>query len=368
MASLFRRGKGPWVVGYIDAAGRHRERSTRTTDKRTAERIAAAIVNEIALRRGGIIDARSDRYAAEATKALQAHIDDYLAHLRHANRSPLTIRDAKAHLAWIVKDTGAARLADLTLDAVEAALGTLQVRGLSARSLNHRGGSARAFLAWAVKSQRIERNPLRFLPRHVEALDPRRPRRAISEEEVGRLLAVAEAHGRRAYYLLALLAGLRLSELRKLTWGAVDLERGVLVIDMGKAKRRDEVPLHPDLAAELAKIRPATVLPSARVFPTTPTNATRRRHFELAKIKLVDEDKRRADLHSLRSTLGTRLARAGVAPQVAQRILRHSDYRTTAKHYVRLELADAAAAVRSLPGAPAESPQTADDSARAEAS
>ena len=39
-----------------------------------------------------------------------------------------------------------------------------------------------------------------------------------------------------------------------------------------------------------------------------------------------------ADLHSLRIPLGTRLAREGIAPQIAQRIMRHADYRTTLKH------------------------------------
>jgi hypothetical protein len=39
------------------------------------------------------------------------------------------------------------------------------------------------------------------------------------------------------------------------------------------------------------------------------------------------------DLHAMRTTLGTNLARAGVAPQVAREIMRHADYRTTLKHY-----------------------------------
>lgn len=37
-------------------------------------------------------------------------------------------------------------------------------------------------------------------------------------------------------------------------------------------------------------------------------------------------------LHARRTTLGTVLARLGVAPQVAQQILRHKDYRTTLRH------------------------------------
>ncbi len=56
------------------------------------------------------------------------------------------------------------------------------------------------------------------------------------------------------------------------------------------------------------------------------------------------------DLHALRTTLGTQLARAGVAPQIAQRIMRHGDYRTTLKHYTVLGLTDTAGAVERLPG------------------
>ncbi|HEX6884855.1 MAG TPA: tyrosine-type recombinase/integrase, partial [Planctomycetota bacterium] len=64
----------------------------------------------------------------------------------------------------------------------------------------------------------------------------------------------------------------------------------------------------------------------------------------------LDEQGRVADLHGLRATLGTRLARAGIAPQVAQRIMRHADYRTTLKHYTMLSLADTTAAMQRLPG------------------
>jgi hypothetical protein len=46
------------------------------------------------------------------------------------------------------------------------------------------------------------------------------------------------------------------------------------------------------------------------------------------------------DFHALRGTLGTRLAAAGIVPQIAKGIMRHSDYRTTVKHYHHLTLHD----------------------------
>ncbi len=50
----------------------------------------------------------------------------------------------------------------------------------------------------------------------------------------------------------------------------------------------------------------------------------------------------------MRTTLGTKLARAGVAPQIAQRIMQHADYRTTLKQNAVLDLSDMAAAIRQL--------------------
>ena len=69
------------------------------------------------------------------------------------------------------------------------------------------------------------------------------------------------------------------------------------------------------------------------------------------KTRMVTEDTegRVIDLHAMRTTLGTNLARSRVAPQIAQRIMRHADYRTTLKHYTVLGLTDTAKAIEQLP-------------------
>ena len=54
------------------------------------------------------------------------------------------------------------------------------------------------------------------------------------------------------------------------------------------------------------------------------------------------------DLYSLRVTVGTLLACAGVASQVVQRIIRHSDNKTTQRHYTVLGLTDTAAAISNV--------------------
>jgi integrase len=69
------------------------------------------------------------------------------------------------------------------------------------------------------------------------------------------------------------------------------------------------------------------------------------------KTRIVAEDAegRVIDLHAMRTTLGTNLARAGITPQIAQRIMRHADYRSTQKHYTVLGLTDTAKAIQQLP-------------------
>jgi hypothetical protein len=73
------------------------------------------------------------------------------------------------------------------------------------------------------------------------------------------------------------------------------------------------------------------------------------------------------DLHPLCATLGTQLARAGVAPQGAQRVLRHADFRTTQRHYTMLDLESAAAAIKALPGIKNADPEGPEDSECADA-
>ncbi len=110
------------------------------------------------------------------------------------------------------------------------------------------------------------------------------------------------------------------------------------------------VALHPALVPILREFQAATrCIGDAKVFPHVVTDATRRRDFERAGIPETDEEGRAADLHALRTTLGTHLALHGVAPQVAQKGMRHSNYQTTIKHYTVIGTTDTAAALAKVP-------------------
>ena len=70
-----------------------------------------------------------------------------------------------------------------------------------------------------------------------------------------------------------------------------------------------------------------------------------RRDLQAAGIPYRDEEGRVLDFHSLRHTFGTNLARAGVAPKVAQELMRHSDINLTMMTYTHVGLYDLNAAV-----------------------
>ena len=162
--------------------------------------------------------------------------------------------------------------------------------------------------------------------------------------------ASASSSGRLPWYACAYYLGLRKGELLALRWSDVNIEGMTMTVRNSKAKRTEVIALHPALVPILRGVQPATrCIGDAKVFPHVVTDATRRRDFERAGIPQTDEDGRSADLHALRTTLGTDLALHGVAPQLAQKIMRHSNYQTTLKHYTVLGLTDTATALAVLP-------------------
>jgi len=137
--TLFRRKpEGPWLASWYDHTGRRREHSTRTTDRRAAERILAKRVADAALRRDGVIDARKDRFSEENRKPLAEHVADYIAHCRHAGHAAKHVDEKVRHLARLLDGTEATRLSELTADLLEGHLRTMRDDGLSARTANFR--------------------------------------------------------------------------------------------------------------------------------------------------------------------------------------------------------------------------------------
>jgi integrase len=374
---------GPWIATFWDHTGKRREHSTRTTDRQAAERILTKLVADDALRRDGVIDPRDDRFAKEGRRPFAEHVGEYIAHCKRIGLAEEHIASKARHLRMLAKIASIGPLSDMTADGLERYLSEIKASGRSSRTINFGRQIVVAFANWCVKHARLEVSPLGAVPTMDESRDRRRVRRPLTDTEMTKLLTVARERGREAWYLAAALAGLRRGDLERLTWSDINFTDSTLTTRLGKSRRTDTLPMHPQLAQSLREQLAAhPALPTARVWSNPVGNATRAKDFLRAgiarevdvldadgkpvmigkgkrarvKTKIVAEDDegRVIDLHALRTTLGTQLARAGVTPQVAQRIMRHSDYRTTLKHYVVLGLTDTAAAMDQLPGIASE--------------
>jgi len=160
-------------------------------------------------------------------------------------------------------------------------------------------------------------------------------------------------------YKFMILTGLRRGEVASLTAGALCLDETNPYVHIegkhAKSGRSAKLPLRGDLADDLRKhIEYLTGYGKiSQDAPLFRPGSDRIRIFNLdlaaAGISKVDAQGRTLDIHCLRHTFATLLARNGVSPSVAQKLMRHSDIRLTMNTYTHLELVDTAGAVSALP-------------------
>lgn len=359
MASVFKRGgrknrDGRYLGCFRDENGDRVTRCTGTTDKDSALKIAERWEDDAALRRAGLIDRAAERHAEENRRPLADHVREYIEHCRHVGQDKMHVWNKEYQLNRIMEKMKAERLSDLEPNRVEAYLRSLIAEGKSYRTHNHNRTTILAFYQWCVESGKAASNILKIVPALNDAKDRRRVRRAMSDAELGALLAVPEVieSGRDLYYLFAALSGIRVKAVKAATWGDVDLDGGSIRVKVGNAKGKREdayFPLHPQLAARLREIKSPFFRATDRVFRSVPTVVTFHRDCTRAKIARYDAEGRQLDRHALRTTCGTRLAKSGVSPQLAMKAMGHTDMRVTLKHYTDLRIHDVAQAVAMVP-------------------
>ncbi|HHH76429.1 MAG TPA: site-specific integrase [Phycisphaerae bacterium] len=269
-----------------------------------------------------------------------------------------------------------------------------------------------SFANWAVRNSRIASNPFARLPVANEAADRRRTRRPMTMVELARLLEVArrrplaefgrrsvhlpkeqrigrktwskapltwetlDAAERRArkrladnpdfmaelesrgqqnamFYRLAAYTGLRKGELASILLRDIHLDATTPYLELRAEKSKSGKGAKLPLKAELVEIVRDFIArqpchPDSPPFKA-PTLPTFNLDLAAAGIEKTDSRGRTLDIHALRHTFGTMLARSGVSPRTAQELMRHSDIRLTTNIYQHLELIDTANAIEMLP-------------------
>jgi integrase len=359
MASVFKpKGAAKYVIFYTDENGRRRKK-TGSTDKAVTERVARDIENKVLLRQEGLIDEDAERFTAHARQPITKHLADFITSMEFNRRDAKHIRSTRSYIARIIEKARAERLADLTLSAVQRAIGGIAKNlRLSARSINAHTIAVQSFLNWAQGDHRIRAHDLGGIDLQNEAGDRRYVRRPLTEVELRTLITTTRGAppgrkmsgtDRSVFYLVGAATGFRRTELGTLRPVDFDLAGPMPVVRLDGSRTKNgqpaEQPLPPSLAAELQPWLAAKP-PGSPVF-ALPKKTALMLHADLKRcgIEPVDAQGRVVDCHSLRHAYISALARGGASLKVVQTLARHSDPKLTMNVYAHLEAFDLHGAV-----------------------
>ena len=192
--------------------------------------------------------------------------------------------------------------------------------------------SLNGFLSWLIGNEFLQENPISNLRRIPVRGRQSFKRRAFSDQELNALLNSTDEWKRDAY-VVAVTTGLRRNEIEQLEVGDLDKENERLLLrgEITKNGVTQYIKLHVDAYSVLRKCSDGKE-PEEKLL-RVPHIDTFKEDLKKAGIEYQNARKERADFHSLRHTFCTRLARTGIAPQVAKELMRHSDMKTTTQIY-----------------------------------
>jgi integrase len=330
--------------------------SLGTSDKQVAEKIRSDKLRELEHERAGIIPPKATRDAAQ--RKLADHLQDFLGDMRRRGKSDKYLANIEYRVGRLITDCGWNLAKDATADSFQAWL--REQRELKDKTANDYLEASRCFFNWLVKLGRAGSNPLLSVEKVKTKDGQAQERRAFSDDEMRRLLAVAGE--RKPVYLMAAYTGLRRSELAALRWGDLVLDAVTPFVKVRASTTKNgkaaDMRLHPELAAALRELKTCDAQDDEPVFKRISRIERFRRDLKKSGIAFQDSQGRSTDFHSLRKTFGTNLARAGVPSRVAMALMRHSDRRLTDKIYTDENLLGTWSAIDALPsyGAPASEP------------
>ena len=368
MASIHKRtrDKGkknkPYYIQFFDHEGK-RQTTKGFTDKGLTEQLAAKLENEVLLRSRGMIDPAQERLLAirqspiaEALAAFESSMD---------NTTPKHRKLTMTRVRRLVEGSGCRTIGEMDAEKVEACLKQVRLADdLGARTYNHYLQAIDEFGKWLVASKRLLANPVAGIERLNAETDVRHKRRALSPEDVFRLVESARSSGediqgyggelRARAYLMSFFTGLRRQELGSLTPRSfrLDDDQPILTVEAAcsKHRRKDTLPMHPELVLMVREwVRDLT--PDDLLFPLIERKKTWLMvKKDLERIGIPYETHEGiADFHAAgRHSHITGLLRNGATLVEERELARHADVRMTMK-YTHIGLADQAEALAGLP-------------------
>ena len=378
MASLRRKPNSKyWVACFTLNNGSRAQRSTKTTNRKLAQKLA------------------DDYEAAARSKMTEAQVRRVLSDLHKMNGgSTVGSTTVRSYFdQWVKAKTGSISAAtksayestardfcDFLADRANTQMLYISKTDIAAfrdqiaatrasATVNNRLKILRVAFQQAWRDGFIDDNPAAKVP-VLRATAEGASRRAFTLTELQTLIQAAEGEWK-GVILFGLYIGQRLGDIVRLRWENFDLETNSLALTTRKTHRRQILPLAAPLRQwvnrQNRKSGKEFVFPALaeQVGPTGSVGALSNNFYDLmASVKLVEprshhkktdangRNGRRAQsevsFHSLRHTATSLMKNAGVSPAIVQEFVGH-DSKAISQHYTHIELAALRQAAEALP-------------------
>lgn len=402
-----------WYGRYRNAEGKV-VRVALSTNKRVAQQKLVELEEEVQRIKAGFAHSAEK----EMVRDIKIHLADFEKSLKSRNNTERHITDTMKKVRACSTACQWRKPIDIRATDVEQFLVSLREREenpVSIETSNHYLRAVKAFCRWMHLNKRLIENPLTALQLLNNRTDRRHDRRALSGEELLRLLKAAAVGppvegmwgvDREMMYIVAAWTGFRKGEIGSLTIenfhfgdgdgqsretvrsgnvATLDITPPTVTIEAAYSKHRrdDSQFMHPDLVARMAAwLRTKKLKPGELLFPVSKRSggaerktgkmmqidldnareewiaeavdkADEKRRRESDFLAYVDKKGRYADFHCLRHTFITNLGRANVPIKMAQTLARHSDIKLTMDIYTHVDAEAKVAAIQALPSLPA---------------
>ena len=351
-----------WTACFRDLAGKQRRVSTKTTNRKTARRLAeeyeTAVGTKRTLRQAQVVLDRLHEEISGQTvqrKTLRAYCQEWLT-TKGPETAPQThafYRISSAKFIAFLGERADIPLSELTKSDIVAYRNSL-AKTLSPKSTNDNLKVVRMLFKAAERDELLTQNPAQFVNTvRQRATQDKRP---FTLAEIQAVLSVADPEWQ-SLIRFGFYTGQRLGDLARLRWSNIDLARGEIRFITAKTGRRMIIPLSEGLHTHIASLAPSdqadavihlrafAILEAhgnasmlSRQFGELLASAGLRAsgtHQSTGKTRSSRRNLNALSFHSLRRTATTLLHEAGIAGAVAQALIGH-DSEAIHEHYVNV--------------------------------
>jgi integrase len=306
---LYKRGR-VWWMSFV-YQGRHHRKSTETDDKKLAQRIYDKLKGQIAEGKWFETQPGEEKTFREMMEKFQS---EYFSNLASYSA-------CKSYIKGLVAFFEDYTLSEITPSLISEFKIRRKAEGVKPATIHRQLGLMKRAFNLAVREwEWCKENPVTKVS--MEKLNNKRDRWLTIEEE-DKLIQSCPPW-LKEIVVFALNTGMRLGEIRSITWQGVDLFRKTVTVFKSKNNERRTIPLNQKVfellksKTKVRSIKTDLVFHSQNHTPLDKGNI--RRAFCITLEKTGIQDFR---LHDLRHTFATRLVQAGVDLYKVQTLLGH---------------------------------------------